>query len=432
MATLRRELGVVSLSVYGVGLILGAGVYSVIGPAAGAAGGALWLAFGLAGGVALLTGLSYAELGAALPQAGAEYVYLQRAFPRLAALRFAAGIALALSGIATSATVASAFAGYIDTGWTSALVIAACCAANVAGLRAATIVTVLCTVIEIVGLLVVIGIGGAMGGELAAPEPFGGVVAAAALVFFAFLGFEDIANLAEEAKEPGRDLPRSILVSVTLTTALYVGVAIAVSVLIAPERIADSDAPLADAVRVAGPAWPELLRVIALFATANTALVAQLTAARMLLALARDRELPAPLARISGGVPRVATIVAAVAALLMLPLGETAILASVASMGALVGFTAVNVAVIALRRRAPELRRPFRVPGAIRGVPLLPAAGALSAVGLTFALDPVVFLVGAAVLGVAILVRARARGPRAPLRRPPRAGSGSSPGRDRT
>ncbi|HEX2065632.1 MAG TPA: APC family permease, partial [Candidatus Thermoplasmatota archaeon] len=279
---LRRVLGVPTLTLYGTGLILGAGIYSVVGAAAGAAGNGLWLAFLVAAAIALLTGLSYAELSTLHPRAAAEYEFARHAFPRSGPLPAATGTLLALSATATAATVATAFGGYLDHlaglpaagGAIGLLLLAA--GVNLAGIRQAAWATAAMTVVEAAGLLLVIAVGlrsPGLGGSIGlAPPP--ALLAAAGLVFFAFLGFEDIANLAEEAREPRRMVPRAILLSVAVATVLYVLVAVAAVALAPPDELADSTAPLADAVAKADPRLGSVLAGVALFATANTCLAA--------------------------------------------------------------------------------------------------------------------------------------------------------------
>ncbi|HEX2021767.1 MAG TPA: APC family permease, partial [Candidatus Thermoplasmatota archaeon] len=319
MSGLRRALGFGSLSFYGIGLILGAGVYSILGEAAGAAGSALWLAFLLGSVVALLTGLSYAELATMHPKAGAEYVYLEEAWPKASWLRAMVGWTLAAAGTAMAATVALAFAGYASLfvgapAWILALaLLAAVGVLNVVGIREAAWANVLFTLAEAAGLVALIVVGATRPGFgeafLAAPHP--GVLAGAGLVFFAFLGFEDVANLAEEARRPGRDLPRAILTAVGVSSALYVLTAAASVALLDPARLAGSPSPLADAMREGAPALAGALGGVALFATANTALISVTAVSRLLFGMARGGDAPPALART---LPRRATPALGVAA----------------------------------------------------------------------------------------------------------------------
>jgi APA family basic amino acid/polyamine antiporter len=402
---LARTLGLPALTFYGVGIILGAGIYSVLGAAAQLADGALWWSFAICGGVALLTALSYAELASASPKASAEFTYLRRALPRWPAVGLVTGLLVALSGAATAATVAMAFAGYlgalVDT--PSAPVawglLAAATLLNVAGVKQASWVNAAFTLVEAGGLVLFIALGATSSrlGAAFASAPTIAVLPAAALVFFSFLGFENIANLAEESREPERDLPRAMFLSLAIATVLYVLVAVAALALASPDDLAASEAPLADAARSHSSWIAGALGGIALFATANTALVSLLVAARVVFGIAREGELPAGLA---ATLPRrkspwAATLVVAGVAVALVPFGSVGLVASISSFASLLAFASVNVALIVLRRREPDLERPFRVPGSIRGVPVLTVLAAITTLGIATQLDRTALLGGA-------------------------------------
>src|SRR5687767_8864888 len=161
MTQLKPTLGPVQLLFYCVGVIVGAGVYSIIGSAAGLAGQSVWLSFVLAAFVALLTGFSYAEMATSFPQAGAEYIYVRRAFPESKFLSFGVGLLILIGGAATAATVAVAFGGYLGTffdvpiAWSAFGLLAACTLLNVWGLRESSWVNILFTCIEVGGLALV-------------------------------------------------------------------------------------------------------------------------------------------------------------------------------------------------------------------------------------------------------------------------------------
>lgn len=391
MPVLRRALGLPALTFFGVGQILGAGIYSIIGAAAGEAGEALWLSFLVAALVAFLTGLSYAELATALPEAGAEFVYMREALPGRPWVSTAVGIVIIAAGVGTAATVAIAFAGYlrsftpVPAAVGAAALLAAATALNVAGIRESTWANIVFTVVETAGLIMVIafGAGDPHFGEALLVRPHPGVLAGAALVFFAYLGFEDIANLAEESARPERDVPRAIVLSLAVTTLLYILVGLAAVALIAPEELEASASPLATAVGPGRPVAARALGAVALFATANTALITLIVTSRMMFGMARAGDLPPALSRLTRrGTPWPAAFVALAGSLLLLPFGRVAFVGGLASLAALAAFTAVNFSLILLRRRRPDLVRPFRVPGQVRGIPVLPILGMAAASGL--------------------------------------------------
>jgi amino acid transporter len=416
---LRRTLGVWSLTFYGVGLILGAGIYSILGEAAGIAGEALWQSFLLGSLAAFLTGLSYAELAPMFPRAGAEYVYVREAWPRLTWLPGTLGWALVLAGIATTATVALAFAGYASrllplSPWliASGLVLAAV-GLNLVGVREASRVNIVFTLVEAAGLVAVIVVGARdpSFGEVFRAAPHAGVLGGAALIFFAYLGFEDIANLAEEAAHPARDLPRAIFIAVAVSTTLYVLVAAASVALVAPARLAESASPLADAMAAGAPRLAGALGGIALFATANTALIAVTATSRLLFALARGGDAPARLGRTlaTKQTPAAAVVLAGVGALAFLPAGGVGFVGGVASLLALLAFAAVNAALIRLRITQPERPRPFRVPLCVGSVPVATALALLVVLVLLVQFEPATYGLAAAALAVAIVVRSLPR-----------------------
>lgn len=386
MGELKRTLGLASLSFYGVGLILGAGIYSILGEAAGIAGEGLWLAFLVASVTALLTGLSYAELSTMFPRAGAEYVYLGKAWPRHRWIAGGIGWMLVASGTATAAAVALSFGGYttlflnVPPWIVAAALLLVVTAVNAVGVREASWANIVFTLIEAGGLVAVIVIGARdpQFGRALLAAPSGGTLLAAGVIFFAYLGFEEIANLAEEAKHPGRDLPRAVLVAMAVSSVLYVLVALAAVALRPPADLAASASPLADTVREAAPWLVGALGGVALFATANTALITVMVASRMLFGMARDRDAPAPLARTASerATPLPALLAVMAGALALLTVGGLALIASVASVMALTAFGAVNLALIRLRYTQPDAERPFRVPGRIGRLPVLPALGA--------------------------------------------------------
>ncbi len=407
---LKPVLGPVQLIFYSVGVIIGAGVYSVIGAAAGLAQQGLWLSFVVGALVAMLTALSYAEMTTAFPHAGAEYVYLRRALPRLHFAAFGAGMIILLGGAATAATVAVAFGGYlrqfvdIPIPLSAFLLLAACTALNVWGLGESSFANIIFTSIEIGGLLLVIAAGSTQG-DLIAPAlaPLNpGVMPAAAIIFFVYLGFEEIANMAEEVRHPARDLPLAIFASLGITTLLYVLVSLSVVALASPAELAASEAPLAHAIQKAWPGATGMLSAIALFATANTVLISLIAASRLAFSMGRDGEIPSLFGAVlpNRGTPWIAALLIFLMAAALLPIGDLKILAELSSFSALLAFLAVNLALIILRYRMPEHRRPFRVRLNIGRMPLPPLA-AIGSIGLLlFYFDWKIYAIGAVVLAL--------------------------------
>ena len=414
---LRRSLGLLACTLMGVGVILGAGIYALVGKAAALGGDAVWMSFLGAALFSGLTGLSYAELASFIPRAGGEYHYVQRAFGELPAFLVSW---LLLGGLAlVSSTVALGFAGYFTALVGTPVVplavgvIVAVTALLVYGIRQSAWFAGICTAIEVLGLCIVIFLGIPYLGEVdlvEMPHGAGGLVAAAALIFFAYIGFEEIVQLSEEARDPTRTIPRALLLSILVTTVLYVLVAIAAVSIVGWERLGSSDSPLADVVAVGiGPRASVAMAVIALFSTANTVLVMLLSAARLTWGMADDGALPAVLARVhpKRQTPWVATIgVAGFAAIFVVGLKRIDVVANVSNFALFTAFIFINAALIALRFREPDTPRPFRVPGSIGRVPVIPLLAIASAgimMGRTGTLAPIL---GAGLVATGLLVRA--------------------------
>jgi len=418
---LKAVLGPVQLIFYSVGVIIGAGVYSVIGAAAGLAQEGLWLSFLIGAFVALLTGFSYAEMTTAFPHAGAEYVYLRHAFPKIRFAAFGVGVLLIIGGAATAATVAVAFGGYLREFLGLPVVLSAflllvfCTALNIWGLRESSWANMLFTAIEVGGLLFVVAAG--LEGDMVAPltvAPHAGIIPAAAVLFFVYLGFEEIANMTEEVRNPTRDLPRAIFFSIGLTTLLYVLVSLAVMALVPAAELAASQAPLALAVQKVWPAGGRTLSAIALFATANTVLITLVATSRLAFSMGRDRELLPIFGSVLDrrGTPWVAAGLAFGVASVFLPVGDLKTLAELSSFSALLAFLSVNVALVVLRYTQPRHPRPFRVPLTIGRLPLLPLAAIGSILVLLLQFDRQIYIVGGilfALILVAFVLREAGR-----------------------
>ena len=232
---LRRELGLLEVTLSGVGIILGAGIYVLIGQAAGLAGNAIWLAFGFSAIIALLTGLSYAELSSMFPKAGAEYDYVTNAFNKQFA--FVIGWLVFLSGVLAAATVALGFAGYLS-GLTSlpmifsAIILLIVLTVLLAfGVKETARVAVIATLVEVAGLVIIIAIGLPHLGSVnywEMPQGYNGLFAASALIFFAYQGFESMVKFSEETKKPETTVPKALILAIAISVILYVLVALSV------------------------------------------------------------------------------------------------------------------------------------------------------------------------------------------------------------
>lgn len=401
---LKRTLTIWPVALSGVGVILGAGIYALIGEAAATSGNALWLAFLFSAAIAAFTGLSYAELSSMFPVAGAEYEYTTRSFgPTLA---FVVGMMVTLSGVVGGATVALGFAGYFTRFIafpfipTAVLLIIILSGVILYGIRQSAALAIVFTLIEAGGLVGIIAIGLPHLGSvdyLVMPQGWVGVFQASALLFFAYQGFEEIAKLSEETVEPEKTIPAGLLIALAFTIVMYVLVALSVVSIDGWQAIAGSQNPFAE---IAGAALGEggfaAFTFIALFATANTVLLMLLSSSRILYGMARSRIIPGILGYVHPGrqTPVYAILLVMVVSILFLGLGDIRDVALVANFTLYVTFTVINAAVIMLRITAPQTPRPFTVPGTIRNVPLVPILGILSCLFFLFHMDATVLLIG--------------------------------------
>jgi amino acid transporter len=402
--SLNRSLGLPMLTFYGTGMILGAGIYSIIGQAAGIAGVGLWQGFLLAGFAALLTALSYAELATMYPAAGAEYIYLRNAFSNQRWLAATIGIVVVFAGCASAATVALAFTSYLQhfivlpRFVVASSVLIGFTAINIIGIQQSSWTNAIFTIIEALGLVLFIWLGWKQPefGKALLTTPTLATVSSAALIIFAFLGFENIVSLAEETKEPEKNIPRAILLSLFISTVLYILVSLAAVALMPPEQLAQTESALLDASLKSSPSLAGILGGIALFSTANTVLIALVTTSRIIYGISKDKSLPKIFSKTltKQKTPWVASLVAMFAAVLLLPFGRVETLASIASFATMIVFIAVNVALISLRRTEPQKSRPFRVPMAIGKIPILPLFGIAICFAFLFQFDRPIYATG--------------------------------------
>ncbi len=253
---LRRTLGLAQVTIAGIGVILGAGVYALIGPAAGLAGPALWLAFLLTGVAAGCTAYSYARIGSMRPRDSPEFQYTALAFGNR--VGFVAGWLMLAADLLAVATVALGFGGYlahlsgVPVRAGALALLTAAGAVLLVGVGKSVGLAIVLTVMEAIGLVFVIAIGAPSWHRLSlfeAPLGMSGLTGAAALVFFSYLGFDELGNFAEEMRDPARNLPRALYLSMIGATAIYVLVALSATAVVDWRELSASPARLA----VVGP-----------------------------------------------------------------------------------------------------------------------------------------------------------------------------------
>jgi len=384
---LKRNIGLGLLTAYGVGVMVGAGIYVLVGAVVAQAGVWAPLAFVLAGLVAAPSALSYAELSARIPEASGEAAYVEKGL-RLHGLAVLVGLAIVVAGTISGAAVLRGGVGYlsaiVDVDPAVAIIGIGVALSFVAlvGVLESLMLAALFTLAEVIGLIAVVWAGFSAPPviDLAQlpPPVWPGITAAAALAFFAFIGFEDLVNMAEETRNPTRTMPRAIVLALVITSALYALVSLAAVLAVPGEALAGSDRPLVLVWQAGSTFSPAILSAIAVVAALNGVLAQQVMAARVLFGLGRRVRVLAPFAHAHArfGTPALATVLlgaALIGAALALPVST---LAEATSSVLLVVFTIVNTALIALKRREPEA--PFRVPV---WVPWLGLLGSLAALG---------------------------------------------------
>jgi len=414
---LKRELGLFHTTTIGVGLILGAGIYVLLGEASGYAGNAVWLSFLISSVVALFTGFSYAELSSMFPKDSAEYVYTEKSFGKMMA--FFVGYFVLLATIISASTVAIGFAGYFSALFgvegltiTAIVVIVVFSILNFLSVKISSWTNVVFTAMEILGLIIIIALGVTKLGSVSYVEmPYGltGVFKASSLVFFAFLGFESVVKLSEECREPRKNIPRALLLSIAITTILYIIVAISAVSILDWQALSSSKAPLADAAAtILGNNAFIGLSLIALFSTANTVLISLIAASRALYGIGENYRLLKPFTAIHNKLrtPHVSILAVMVIAILFALIEDIGFIAELTNFTLFITFAFVNAAVIILRFKMPKEERAFKIPFAVGKIPVIPVVGFLSCFFLLAQLTSFIILGGLALALIGVLLYA--------------------------
>lgn len=402
-AALQQTIGPWQILFYGLGSMLGAGVYVLIGKAAGVLGNAVWLAFVAAMVAALLTGLSYASVGSRYPKAGGAAYVTQRAF-RKDWLGYAVGIAVMMSGLTSMATGLQAIAENLITAsgfkipqqffGISVKFVAIAGAILLGGIiyrgiRESMWANLLCTFVEVAGLIFIVIVGARFWGgvdylEVPAAATGSGIAGISAIVilqgavltFFSFIGFEDILNVSEEAKDPARTIPFGLVGAMIAATVVYMAVAVTAVSVVPWQELSSSPAPLMEVAKRAAPWFHGIHHVylfITIFSIANTALLNYLMGSRLIYGMANQRLLPAWLGRVHPvrRTPHVAIGILFVIVSCLVLAGGIKQLAEATALLLLSVFVVVNIALVILKLRPGEPKGAFEIPI------LIPIAGAV-------------------------------------------------------
>ncbi|GAB2664136.1 APC family permease [Nocardia goodfellowii] len=377
---LKRAVTTPLLYFFILGDVLGAGVYVLVGAVAGKSGGAVWLPLALALGLATLTAGSYAELATKYPRAGGSAHYVNTAFGPAAGSFI--GFCMLAAGVVSVGALARGFAGdylqalvSLPTLAVIVVFLVLLAALNIRGIKESLGANVAATLVELSGLLLIIGLGAwvILRGDAdlsrltqvgtADHGPFGAVLAGTVLAFYSFVGFETSVNLAEEVKDPRRSYPTALFGALLTAGVVYVLIGVVASAAVATDQLTQSSGPLLEVVRIAGgvPDW--LFSVIALVAVANGALLTGIMSSRLAYGMAKDGLLPPVLSRVlpNRRTPWVAILATSAVSLILALTGEVDSLAATLVLLLLFVFSSVNAAVLVLRREEGEPDH-FRIP----------------------------------------------------------------------
>lgn len=422
---LKKTLRARDLMGFGIGIVIGTGIFVLTGvEAKNHAGPAITISFAIAGVVAMLAALCYAELAAAVPTAGSSYTYAYTTIGEIFA--WIIGWDLVLEFALGSATVARGWSGYLQdslglptslfgeestVNLGAILIVVVLGVIATIGIRESKWVTNLLVVIK-VSITIFVIVAGLFFLKLANLTPFipesrpdesakgglaqplwqylsgadataygvSGVLVATAVVFFAYSGFEAVANLGEETENPGRDMPRGLIGTLVICTVLYLLVCLVLTGMVDYRNLSEG-APISDAFKQVGLGWAGVLVGIAAIAGLTSVILVDIVAmGRIGFALCRDGLLPPAVGKIHPkyGTPARLTIGTTIVVAVVAALVPIDTLAEMVSIGTLFAFLVVAIAVIVLRRTKPKMERPFRTPS----VPWLPLLSAVSCLGL--------------------------------------------------
>jgi len=371
MHTLKRNINLPMLTLYGLGTILGAGIYVLVGKVAVTAGIYAPISFLIAAALAGLSGYSYAALSACFPKSAGEAVYIEHAFS-LKWLSTTVGWMVILTGVVSAATISNGFVGYlqvfvdISDFWGITLLLISMTGLAIWGVNESVAVTAITTVMGIVGLVIILAV--SMPAFMTIPERLPelmppildggiwyGILLGAFLAFYAFIGFEDMVNMAEEVKQPERTLPKAIIAAIVISSLFYYFIALAAILQLPMDTLTNSKAPMTDIMREHSEQGAWFVSLISLAAVVNGALVQIIMGARVLYGMGKQGMAPIWLAAIhpSRKTPYIATLILGSVVWVLATSFPLATLAKITSFIIIVVFLMVNAALIRLLRAKP-------------------------------------------------------------------------------
>jgi len=411
--TLKRDLGLFEATVAGVGIIVGAGIYVLIGAASGHAGNGVWISFLIAAFVAFLTGLSYAELSSIYDDSSGEYSYIEHTFGKRFA--FVIGYLVMFAAIVASAAVALGFSGYFTTlfGRGNPIIIALSAILfftllNLKGIKQSMRLNSIFTVFSIIGLLFIV--------FLAIPnlgsidyfkiKSLEGVFKASSLIFFAYLGFDSVVQLSEETKNPKKNIPLALLLALGISTIIYIAVSFASISTLSWESLSVSSSPLSDVAEVlVGNKAAIFLGIIALMSTSNTIIIELVAVSRLIYGMSQKYSKIRFLSKINKytQTPHYAIFLTASLISLFVLLGDIETVAEITNFTVYIIFASINLALIKSRyiKHAKEL---FHEPLNIKKFPVLGLLGFFATIFMLFNLEFRVLLYGSLITGLGFLL----------------------------
>lgn len=405
---MRRKLKLLDLTLIGIGLIIGAGVYALIGESALLAGKGLPWSLVVAGLAAACSALSLAELASIYPLDASVYEYCKRAFGS-EMIGFLCAWALIFSAITLASTVSIGFGQYLNrvtqlpavSGAIAVLLLVV--VINGFGVELTSFTNALIVVLETLGLLIIIYIGLTYTGELKGAEMgLSGIMAGAALAFFAYTGFEAIITAAEETENPRSTIPKAIILSLGVCTVLYILVGIAVLKVGTPEQL--RSAPLAVVAEiVSGPVVASIISLIAFLSLSNTVLLSIYEGSRLIYGMAEEKVLPRLFKNMNKyEVPQNAILVVGLFSIILSFTGIV-FAAEVTNFLLLFVLLLCNIAVISLRQKSPHLGKGFKVP-TWKGFPITAPLGIISCIALIIFIKPWEIAISLAIIAFGALV----------------------------
>ena len=363
---LIRRLSLPLLIFYGIGTILGAGIYVLVGKVAGEAGLYTSFSFMLASLLAAFSAFSYAELAARFPRSAGEAIYIEEGFG-VKKLSILVGLMIVSVGVVSVATLAHGFSGYLKVFFDfPESIIVICLVISIGfvcawGIGQSVMIASILTVVEIIGLLIILYVGreayALMPNKLPEMIPsfsysvWGGIFMGSFIAFYAYLGFEDIVNVAEEAIKPRINIPLAIIISLVITTVFYVLISVVAISLVAPSELAASSAPLAMIYKITTGQSPVVITIISLISVVNGALIQVIMASRVLYGMSRKKWLPEKVGEINSHThtPLIATALVTGFVLFFALIFPLLSLAKITSFITLLIFMLINFALLKIK-----------------------------------------------------------------------------------